>query len=89
VLLERALPAARTIVIATHIPPFAEALPLCGHLADPDWPPLLVCGATGAVIREVASNHPGTEFLVLCGHTHVATDATVMGNVRCLVRGEN
>lgn len=87
VLLERAIPTARTIVIATHIPPFAEALPSRGHLADPDWPPLLVCGATGTVIRQAATNHPETQFVVLCGHTHVATDTTVMGNVRCLVAG--
>ena len=87
VLLDRAVNTARTIVIATHVPPFVEALPNRGRLAHPGWLPLLVCGATGNVIRKAASDHPGHQFLVLSGHTHAAMDVRVEPNLRCVVAG--
>lgn len=87
VLLGRAVATARQVVIATHVPPFVEALPRMGRLAHPGWQPLLVCGATGAVIRQAAAAHPDHTFLVLCGHTHTPTDVLVTGNLRCIVAG--
>ncbi len=87
VLLERAVTIARTIVIATHVPPFVEALPSGGRLAQPGWLPLLVCGATGSVIQQAASDHPGHQFQVLSGHTHAATDVRIAANLRCIVAG--
>jgi Icc protein len=87
-LLERATAtAATTIVIATHVPPFLEALPRTGRLAHPHWQPLLVCAATGQAITECAARFPDRHFLVLCGHTHAATDVMVTPNVRCRVMG--
>jgi hypothetical protein len=87
VLLERAVAVARRIVIATHVPPFAEALPPAGRLAHPEWRPLLICSATGDVIRRAAENNPGHTFTVLCGHTHAAADVQVAANLRCVVAG--
>lgn len=87
VLIGRAIAFARTIVIATHIPPFPEALPKTGRLSDPDWLPLVVCGATGSVIRTIAAEHPDRDFVVLCGHTHVAMDVHIGANLRCIVNG--
>jgi len=88
ILLERAIALdARRIVVATHVPPFPEALPSIGHLAGPDWLPILVCGATGAVLRRVAADHPDRTFLVLCGHTHVEMDVMIAPNLRCMVAG--
>ena len=87
VLLDRAAAAAATIVVATHVPPFVEALPTSGRLAQPHWRPLLVSGATGAVLKRVAAEHPDREFVVLCGHTHAATDVMVLPNLRCRVMG--
>jgi predicted phosphohydrolase len=86
-LLDRAIATARRIVVATHVPPFTEAPPRNGRLAAPDWLPLLVCEATGAVLKRVAAAHPGHEFLVLCGHTHVAMDVQISANLRCRVAG--
>lgn len=86
-LLDRAVATATTVVIATHVPPFPEALPKTGRLADPDWLPILVCGATGAVIRITAAAHPDRQFLVLCGHTHVPMDVRISANLRCIVAG--
>jgi hypothetical protein len=88
ILLDRAIALdARRIIIATHVPPFPEALPSIGHLTGPDWLPILVCGATGAVLRRVAADHPERSFLVLCGHTHVERDAMISANLRCMVAG--
>jgi len=87
VLLERAVGGARSIVIATHVPPFAEVLPKERHLDGPEWLPLLVCGATGEVIRRAARDHPDHRYLVLAGHTHVAADVSIAANLRCRVAG--
>ncbi|MGH7593671.1 MAG: metallophosphoesterase family protein [Gemmatimonadales bacterium] len=84
-LLDRATATARRILVATHVPPFPEALPHYGRLAAPEWMPLLVCEATGAVLKGRATAHPGHEFLVLSGHTHVAADVMVLPNLRCRV----
>jgi predicted phosphohydrolase len=86
-LLDRAIATARRIVIATHVPPFMAALPVTGRLAGPEWLPLLVCEATGTVLSRAAAAHTGHEFLVLCGHTHVATDVRIASNLRCRVAG--
>jgi hypothetical protein len=56
-------------------------------LAHPGWLPLLVCGATGAVIRKAATENPDHTFLVLCGHTHAPTDVAITANLRCVVAG--
>ncbi len=87
VLLERAAADYRRIVAATHVPPFVEALPARGHLAGPEWLPLLVCGATGAVLSRFAAAHPGHDVTVLAGHTHVATSVRIAPNLRCMVGG--
>lgn len=87
VLLERAAPAAKKILVATHIPPFVEALPRFGPLSRPEWLPLLVCGATGEALRTFAREHPSHRITVLAGHTHAATDVQIAANLRCIVGG--
>ena len=84
-LIERAASVSRTIVIATHIPPFTEALPTSGRLASRDWWPLLVCGATGIVIRDAAGRLPSHRFLVLAGHSHVGRNVTIGPNLSVVV----
>ena len=86
-LLERAAAIAHRILVATHVPPFVEALPRSGPLSRPAWQPLLVCGATGTVLRDFASNHPDHRIVVLAGHTHAGVDVTILPNLRCVVGG--
>lgn len=86
-LLERAARVARRIVVATHVPPFLEALPRSGPLSRPAWQPLLTCGATGGVLRAFAANHPDHRIVVLAGHTHAGTDVSILANLRCVVGG--
>jgi predicted phosphohydrolase len=85
VLLKRAAAMASTIMVATHVPPFPEMLPATGRLANPDWLPLLICGATGAVLRDFAAAHSTHRIEVLAGHTHVPTVTTIAPNLRCTV----
>ena len=87
ILLERAAPTATRIVVATHVPPFVEALPRSGPLSRPEWRPLLVCGAAGTVLRDFALSHPGHRIVVLTGHSHVAVDVAILPNLRCVVGG--
>ncbi len=84
-LLERAVGTARTVVVATHVPPFVDVLPAAGHLSSADWLPMLVCRATGEVLRRAALHHPDRRFLVLAGHTHVGADVVIAPNLRCMV----
>jgi len=87
VLLDRAATEYRQIVVATHVPPFVAALPVQGHLAGAEWLPLLVSGATGAVLSRFAAAHPAHQVTVLAGHTHVATSVRIAPNLRCMVGG--
>lgn len=84
-LLSRAAAAFRRIVVATHVPPFVEALPATGRLARPEWQPLLVSGATGMVLRRFAAAHPDHRLTVLAGHSHSATDVPLAPNLRSRV----
>jgi predicted phosphodiesterase len=85
VLLERSAPMARCLIVATHVPPFVEALPAHGRLSDPRWRPLLTCAATGRVLTAFARAHPDHHLTVLAGHTHAATETRVLPNLVCRV----
>jgi predicted phosphohydrolase len=87
-LLERAAHDAPTrIVVATHVPPFAEALAPGSRESHPDWHPLLVSGATGTVLRAFAIAHPQIGLEVLAGHSHAACQVTILANLRVTVAG--
>lgn len=87
VLLERAATVATKLLVATHVPPFVDALPTHGRLSHPAWQPLLVCGATGLVLRRFATKHPGHDVTVLAGHSHVEWQAELLPNLRVRVGG--
>lgn len=73
---------ASTVIILTHVPPFRQATRYEGKVSDPEYLSLFACKATGEVIRETARNHPGVQFLVLCGHTHHPADEQIRENLR-------
>jgi Icc protein len=70
------------IVVATHVPPFIEALAPGSREAHPHWYPLLVCGATGSVLRRVATRYPRITITVVAGHSHRACQAQLLPNLR-------
>lgn len=58
------------ILVATHIPPYAEACWHEGKVSNADWLPWFTSYATGQAIGQVAGENPTKRFVVLCGHTH-------------------
>jgi 3',5'-cyclic AMP phosphodiesterase CpdA len=79
--LEAALQACARVIVATHIPPFAEACWHEGALSDDDWLPFFSCAAVGAVLLAAADAHPTKQLEVYCGHTHSPGVATPRPNL--------
>jgi 3',5'-cyclic AMP phosphodiesterase CpdA len=72
------------IVVATHVPPFADAAWHEGQRSDDNWLPHFSSKATGDVLLAAAERHPDREFLVLCGHTHGGGTIDVLPNLRVI-----
>lgn len=64
------VPASDTLIVLTHVPPFAEACIYEGEQSSPAWLPWFTCVATGEVLAEYARAYPNKKILVLCGHSH-------------------
>ena len=75
------------IIVLSHVPPFPEAALYQGKLSGADYAPFFICKATGDVLQEEAREHPERNYLVLCGHTHEACEATVLPNLRVWTGG--
>lgn len=83
--LPEAMNRAQFIIIATHVPPFAEACWHQGRRGDAKWLPNYTCGAIGEVIQEMSINSMYHQFLVLCGHTHGYADVHILPNLHIKV----
>lgn len=83
--LPEAMNTAQFIIIATHVPPFAEACWHQGRRGDAKWLPNYTCGALGEVIQTAAQNSMYHQFLVLCGHTHGFADVHIFPNLHIKV----
>src|SRR5690606_18900688 len=62
--------AIRHVVVATHVPPYAEAAWHDGKPADGMWAPYFSSKATGDLLRRLAEEFPALTFTTLCGHSH-------------------
>ena len=60
----------KTVIVATHVPPFRSSTWYSGRYGDIEWMPDFCCGATGEVLLAHARQHPDQRFVVYCGHTH-------------------
>lgn len=69
------------VIVATHIPPFAEACWHEGALSNDDWLPFFTCAAVGDVLLRAADAHPDRQLEVYCGHTHSPGVALVRPNL--------
>lgn len=79
--LPRALGRYRQVVVATHVPPFAEACWHEGHLGDDQHLPHFTCAAVGEALGQIARQRPERQIVVLCGHTHSRGVARVLPNL--------
>jgi predicted phosphohydrolase len=78
---------ATRIIVATHVPPFPDALASGQRIAHPHWHPLLVSGATGGVLETFARAHPTIHLDVRAGHSHAAAAVTIHPNLTVRVGG--
>ena len=69
------------ILIATHVPPFRDAILYEGRVADDEWLPWFSCHAIGEVVRNYADAWPDKKFTLFCGHTHHRADLSLTHNL--------
>jgi Icc protein len=72
------------VVVATHVPPFAEAAWHEGRQSDDDWLPHFSSKAAGDVLLAAAEARVDREILVLCGHTHGGGTVEIRRNLRVI-----
>lgn len=70
--LQAALPKHSTVIVATHVPPFAEAAWHEGKQSDPNYLPHFSSKFIGDCLAREVAEHGHQRTLVLCGHTHGA-----------------
>lgn len=61
---------ATKILIAMHVPPFAENAYYNGKMSDDDYLPFFSSKVTGDMLMRVCAGHPDVEFQGYCGHSH-------------------
>lgn len=76
-----------TVIVATHVPPFAESATLKRGPAPPDFLPYFCSKAMGDVLLEAAGQRPDVRFVVLCGHTHGVGMVEMRENLTVLTGG--
>jgi len=86
-ILPEALDRYAQIVVATHVPPFAEVCRHNGRPADEQWLPHFSCDAVGRVLCEHMRRRPERRMLVLCGHTHGDADVQILDNLHVVAGG--
>lgn len=86
--LERRLTAALAqyalVFVVLHPPPFAENTLHQGRLSTPAGLPHFSCKAVGDVLLACAAAHPQRQMIVLCGHTHCASDTRPRPNLQVI-----
>ncbi|MEK6879056.1 MAG: metallophosphoesterase [Nanoarchaeota archaeon] len=60
----------KTLVIATHIPPYRENSVFMGNISDDNWLPHFSSKHMGDAITNLGKNFPEKDIVVLCGHSH-------------------
>lgn len=61
---------AKTIVFATHVPPYKEATWHEGKMSNANFLPWFTNQILGDLLSAYAIANPAVRFLVLCGHSH-------------------
>ncbi len=77
----------RNIIVALHVPPFAEACWHEGNNTDANYLPHFGCKATGDALRAVMVTHPDISMTVYCGHGHSEGYADILPNLKVITGG--
>jgi len=83
--LPHALASYRHVLIATHFPPFAQAVRFDGKPCQSTKLPHYVNASAGAVIQRVGEHFPRTKITVLCGHSHHGNTVKITDNLEVRV----
>lgn len=75
----------RRVWIATHVPPFYQAVSFNGRASKWSTQPHFANCSVGRVILEFAKSFPLGESTVICGHTHSASSRRIAKNVNVFV----
>lgn len=76
-----ALTSYRHVLIATHVPPFAQAVRFAGGPCAAEMLPHYVNASAGGVIKRIGKHFPKTKITVLCGHSHHAVTVNISENL--------
>ncbi len=83
--LPQALEQYEQVIIVTHVPPFAESSLKDGQPNDDVGLPFYANRAAGEALLDIAAQYPDKQIIVLCGHTHSASDLQILPNLRVIV----
>jgi 3',5'-cyclic AMP phosphodiesterase CpdA len=75
------------IIVALHVPPFAEACWHDGKNTDDEHLPHYGCKATGEVLKAVMLEHPEISMTVYCGHGHSEGYVEILPNLKVITGG--
>lgn len=81
------IPAPKTIVIATHYPPFCESSLYNGRWNEEFAASWFINGSLGQLLLKLAAAKPEVQFKVLCGHSHEHAFNSVTHNL-VVITGE-
>ena len=82
---EEALIGCQQLLIATHVPPFAQAALYQEKPSGPEFAPHFVNVAMGDVLLDLAQRHQDKNLTILSGHTHHAARFSPLANLNVKV----
>ena len=82
-----ALSCYQQVIVATHVPPFAEVAQYSGTRCGPTHLPHFTNVSAGRAILGIARRFPRSQITIICGHTHCATEAKILDNLTVRVGG--
>jgi 3',5'-cyclic-AMP phosphodiesterase len=72
------------VFVTMHPPPFAENTLYNGQASPANSLPHFSCKAVGDVLLSMADRYPQKRIIVLCGHTHAASETYLRPNLQVL-----
>jgi calcineurin-like phosphoesterase family protein len=60
----------RRLILACHVPPFAQSAVHLGAMSGPDFQPYFCNLRMGEMLLDFTQGHPEIEIDVICGHSH-------------------
>jgi predicted phosphodiesterase len=75
------------VIVATHVPPFAEVARYSGKRCGPTHLPHFTNVSAGRAIIGIARQFSDRQITIICGHTHCAAESNILDNLTVRVGG--